>query len=108
MKPKTIHREILLFIDTSFAKKEWCEPGNLGHNEAKNSANQLEKACWSGLIFEVLPGIFNSDDQKIMYIWKVTQAEKFIHVSLGNVPGTAEYETSIDPYLFLRSVSYNN
>lgn len=108
MKPKTIHKEILLFIDTSFAKKELCEPGSSDHNEAKNSADQLEKACWSGLIFEVLPGIFSPGDQKIIYIWKVTQAKKFIHVSLGNVPGSAEYETSIDPYFFLRSMYYNN
>src|SRR5258708_2544500 len=109
MKPQTITQEILLFTDTSFAKRELCESDNPILNETKNSvADKLEKACWSGLLFEMLPGIFNKNEQKNMYVWKVNQAEQFIHVTLGSTSGSPEYETSIDHYFFLPLIVYHN
>ena len=109
MKPQTINQEILLFTDTSFAKRELREREDTNRNDAKNSvADKLEKACWSGLLFEMLPGIFNKNGQKNMYVWKVDQAEQFIHVALGNTSGFIAYETSIDPYFFLPLIVYQN
>ena len=100
MNTQTAQREILLFTETSFAKKELCETDKTGNHVTKNPAEQLEKACWSGLIFEMFPGIFNSQDQKNMYVWKINKAEQFIHVLLGTAPCSIEHETSIDPYFF--------
>ncbi len=109
MKPKTINQEILLFTNTSFAKRELCEKDDADRNETKNpSAEQLEKACWSGSLFEMLPGVFNRNDQKNNYVWNVNHAEQFIIVSLGNAPGSVEHGTSIDPYFFLQLSVYNN
>ena len=109
MKSQATTREILLFTNTSFAKRELCEGYDAGRNETKkSSAEQLEKACWSGLIFEMLPGIFNRNDQKNNYVWKVSQAEQFIHIAMNSVAGSLNYETSIDPYFFLRLAIYYN
>ena len=109
MKPQTIIQEILLFTDTSFAKRELCEWDETARKEARSSvADQLENACWSGLLFEMFPDILSKNDRKNMCIWKVNQAEQFIHVELGSVPASPEYETSIDPYFFLPVVIYHN
>jgi hypothetical protein len=109
MKPQTIIQEILLFTDTSFAKRELCEWDETARKEARSSvADQLENACWSGLLFEMFPDILSRNDRKNMCIWKVNQAEQFIHVELGSVPASPEYETSIDPYFFLPLVIYHN
>jgi len=109
MKPQIINQEILLFKNTSFAKRELCERDDADGNETKNSsAQQLEKACWSGLFFEMLPGIFTRNNQKNNYVWQVNQAEQFIHIALGSAPGSLNYETSIDPYFFLRLAIYYN
>ncbi len=107
MKSQITNREILLFTNTLFAKRELCELDNTGQNEGRNTADQLEKACWSGMLFEMLPDIFNSNDQRNMFVWQVNQAKQFIHVTLGGAPCSPESEPSIDPYFFLQLKVYS-
>jgi hypothetical protein len=109
MKSQTIIQEMLLFTETSFAKRESCERNEPGLNRTKNSVgDQLEKACWSGLLFEMFPDMFEPNDEKNICVWKVNQAEQFIHVDLGSKPALPEYATSIDPYFFLQPMVYYN
>ena len=109
MKPQTIIQEVLLFTDTSFAKRELCEWDETNRKEPKSSvADQLENACWSGWLFEMFPDLFNRSHRKNICIWKVNQAHQFIHVELGNIPASPEHATSIDPYFFLPLVVYHN
>jgi hypothetical protein len=107
MKSQITNQEVLLFTHTSFAKRELCERDNAGRNETKNSADKLEKACWSGLLPEMLPDIFNWNDQKNMYVWEVNQANQFIHITLGSAPCSPDYVTSINPYFFHQGKVYN-
>jgi hypothetical protein len=109
MKPEAISREILLMTSTSFAKRQLYERKDTKEHQGKHSpADELEKACWSGLVFEMLPGLFNSDERKCLFVWKVNQAEQFLHVQLAGTPGSTDYETSIDPYFFLPTVAWYN
>jgi hypothetical protein len=109
MKPQATSREILLITDTSFAKRQLCERKDTKCNEAKSSAaDELEKACWSGLVFELLPDIFNYDERKSLFLWKVNQAEQFLHLQLSSTPSSTDYETSIDPYFFLPTTAWYN
>ena len=108
MKSQTIIQEILLFTDTSFAKRELCEWDDTGRHTLDNSADQFEKACWSGLLFDMFPDIFANNARKDMCIWKVNPAEQFVHVELGTVPVSPEHKTSVDPYFFLPAVVYHN
>jgi len=107
MNRQITNQEILLFTRTSFAKRELCERDNSNNNEVINSADQMEKACWSGLVFEMLPGIFNRNDKKNMYVWQVNQAGEFIHVASGSAPRCPDYVTSINPYFFHPGKVYN-
>jgi len=108
MKPQAISREILLMTDTSFAKRQLCERKNAKKEGKHSPAEELEKACWSGLVFEMLPDIFNDDERKNLFVWKVNQAEQFLHVQLSSIPSSTDYETSIDPYFFLPTVVWYN
>ena len=107
MKSQMTNQETLLFTNTSFAKRELCERDNANPNEVINSADQLEKACWSGLLPEMLPDIFNWNDQKNMYVWQVNQANQFIHITLGSAPCSPDHLTSINPYFFHPEKAYN-
>src|SRR5215470_1902436 len=109
MKPQAISREILLLTDTSFARRQLCERKDAKQNESKQSpADELEKACWSGLVFEMLPDIFNNDERKSLFLWKVNQAEQFLHLHLSTTPSSTHYETSIDPYFFMPTTVWYN
>ena len=106
MKSQINNQEMLLFTNTSFARKERGKWNNAYKNET-NSADQLEKACWSGLIFEMLPGIFTGDNQKNRYVWQVNPASQFIHVASGSAPCAPDQVTSINPYFFHQGKAYN-
>ena len=109
MNSHTIIQELLLFKDTSFAKRELCEWDDDSRPQPPRSiADQLEDACWSGLLFEMFPEMFSWNNRKKMCVWKVSQAEQFIHVEVGDSHTAAAYETSIDPYYFLTLEIYNN
>jgi hypothetical protein len=109
MKSSNVNKEILLFTNTSFARRKLCQWNDVFSKEVRNSASsEFENACQSGLVFEMLPHIFNKNDRKKLCIWKVNQTEQFIHVELGNKPAPPQYKTSIDPYFFLPLIIYHN
>ena len=109
MKPEAISREIFLMTGTSFAKRQLCERKDAKDEKGKHSpADELEKACWSGFVFEMLPGMFNNDERKCLFVWQVNKAEQFLHVELSSAPGCTDYEASIDPYFFLPTVVWYN
>jgi len=109
MKPLTINKEILLFTNTSFAKRELCQWQNSVRGEVPSSrADEVENACWSGIVLEILSDIFNTSERKKLCVWKVNQTEQFVHVELGKTPAPPQYKTSIDPYFFLPLVIYHN
>lgn len=109
MKPQTINKEILLFTNTSFARRELCQWKDAVRKEVSNpKADELENACWSGIVFEILPDIFYTSERKNLCVWKVNQTKQFVHVELGNTPAPPQYKTSIDPYFFIPLVIYHN
>jgi hypothetical protein len=84
------------FTNTNFSKKQF----NCGtyHPADDSSENLLRWACWSGLIFEILPDIFDhSSQEKNACIWTVIPAENFVDVKIGATPYLIECAMSIDP-----------
>jgi hypothetical protein len=63
---------------------------------------QLQRACWNGLVFELLPDIVERLSPKSnCYTWEVTPAENFIDVKMGAVPYEVDYAMSVNPHCFL-------
>jgi hypothetical protein len=106
MKPNTINQEVLLFTGTSFSKRQLCERDLTTAKEPADPSAALQKACWSGMLFEMLPGLLENSAAKT-FVWEVIPAETFIRVKAGTVYGSIENKTSIDPHFFLSAKNFN-
>ena len=109
MKTKNTNQEILLFTGTSFSSRQFLIKDAGGNEGSGNSSiESLEKACWAGMLFEVLPELIGcpSADNKT-FIWHILSAEHFLRISMGPYPALIENEASIDPYFFLPGVCRN-
>jgi hypothetical protein len=107
MKDISTQQEILLVTGTSFSKRQWSEkdPSN---DQPITEQEQLEKACWDGLLKELLPEIFEkNDDGRDLYIWQISEVGSFIELELCDYPHSFEKIYSINPYSFLSEIFYN-
>jgi len=100
MKTQIIIQELVVFTDTSFAKRELYQ--------YKDASRRELTACWSGWLFDMFPGICSQDDGKNMCVGKVNQAEQFIYIELVSASASTEFETSVGPYFFLPLVVCQN
>jgi hypothetical protein len=109
MKPQATNQEILLFTGTSFCNRPFCER-DAANTENRNysSIEELEKACWDGLLNELLPELIgNSSSDNRNYIWHTASGVHFLCINISIYPTPLEKETSLDPYCFFSSVLYN-
>jgi hypothetical protein len=106
MKQRATNHEVLLFTGTNFSKKQFC---NKDYRQLDNSLeDQLQRACWNGLIFEILQDILEHPSQKnSSFIWEVIPAENFIDVKIGVAPYSIEYAMSVNPYFFSMEKNFN-
>jgi hypothetical protein len=107
MKTDIIKQEILLMINT-FSQRELCEKNGSQNFYHQSYAEQLEKACWNGLLDELLIGIVErSASGKRLCLWHTEQGKCFLQIDLCNCPQRLEKHLSIDPYIFLPIVLQN-
>lgn len=106
MKKSIARHEVLLFTRTTFCARQFCE-GNYT-SRMDSPEDQLQRACWNGLLFEVLPGILGDQSNKrTTYTWEVIPAQHFIDVKIAPTPYSINYMTSINPYFFLVGKNFN-
>ena len=101
MKTNYIQQEILLMMGTAFLTRQWCEkdPGKQNNLTEKE---QLEEACWNGLMQEMIPEIYeHPDGNKKLFLWQIKEGKSFIELELGEVPEEKDTYFSIDPYSFM-------
>ena len=104
-----ISSEILLFTHTTFLNRELCETDERPHDKpASSQEEQLEKACWSGLLTEILPELFYRKNSDTTFVWEISHALEFICINSGSFPGPVEKEFSVNPWLFLQLFSLSN
>lgn len=103
----TINQEILLMTATTFAQKEWAEK-DAQHSKTTSPEEQLEEACWNGLLNEMLPGIIEkSSTGKDLLLWQIIHHRSFLEIDLCESPYAEDRFHSISPYVFLRVMFYN-
>ena len=101
MKPNTTLQEVLLNTDTKFAHRQLIErePNN---TDRLSAVEKLEKACWDGLVKELIPELdITLEPKKKLWLWQIHTTRSFIALDFYESPGRKENETSIDPYLFM-------
>lgn len=101
MKTNSTQQEILLMTGTTFSSKCW-EKNEPDKRENLTEKEQLEEACWNGMLYEMLPEICSQEegDEK-MYLWQIKEGASFIELELGAFPEEKEVHFSIDPYSFM-------
>jgi hypothetical protein len=103
MEPQVINQEILLITGSGFCSRQFCkrDSDNEGNNDY-SAMEQLEKACWDGMLYEMLPELAgNPTAQRDNYIWNTTSGVNFLCINMGPCPMTAGKQASINPYFFL-------
>ena len=109
MKTTNTHHEILLFTGTSLANKQLTDNKENSNGKKYSAIEELEKACWNGIIHEMFPEILGSFYPKCQSLFcGMYLPEKIFSISiLAPNPVTAEHDTSIDPYFFMMTVCEN-
>lgn len=109
MKPTITNQEILLFSGTSFSNREFSKTGKHSNRlETSSPRDELERACWAGMLFEMLPELtaYSLPGSK-MFIWNIRSAEHFLLINQGTDPHPVEAVFSIDPQLFYTGANFN-
>jgi len=100
METNNVQQEVLLMTGTTFMSGDLCPKDDFNQ--------QLEEACWNGLIQTMLPEIFPQTTQgSPLWLWDVKETGAFLELDLGQAPATQDSHFSINPYLSLSARSYN-
>jgi hypothetical protein len=100
MKPTSTQQEILLLTGTNFSARHSFEKDDKD-KMFLTEKEQLEEACWNGLLKDMLPEICEQVYGNKLYMWQVWKTNSFIEIELGEIPEEKEKYYSIDPYSFL-------
>jgi len=105
---KTTIQEVLLMTNTSFSKRLLCEMNTQNKNNHHSSVQQLEAACWNGLLNEMLPEIIpaSSSDKKL-FLWDIEMKKSYLRIIMGVRPVTIRSDFSVDPYIFFGNQKLN-
>jgi len=107
MKTAIIKQEILLMI-SPFSQKELCKKNTSKGTTHQSNAEQLEEACWNGLLDELLGDIVEKKlSGKRPCLWHTQQRTSFLQIELCDDPQFTKRHLSIDPYSFLPIVFPN-
>ena len=101
MKTNSTQQEILLMTGTTFSARQWCEK-DPGKQDNLTDKEQLEEACWNGLLHDMLPEIYlQPEGHKKLFLWQIKEGNSFIELELGELPEEKDKQLSIDPYSFM-------
>ena len=101
MKTQSIQQEILLITGTKFSSREWAEK-NVENKNTFSETEQLEDACWNGLLYEMLPELVQKTTEgKNLFLWHIRHCRSFLGIELGESSPSIQPEFSIDPYFFV-------
>ena len=100
-----LQQEILLMTGTNFTSRQCWQNNNSEKENSLSEADELQDACWNGLLKEMLPEI--CEGNKKLYLWQIRENKFSIDIELGETPSSLEACFSIDPYTFLPEQSEN-
>ena len=108
MKPNSIQQEILLVTSSTLSERQLEENNFIENNRNLSYSEQLEEACWNGLLDRILPGTIEKPiSGKKLHLWQIRSGSSFIHIELCTFPIVIEKHLSIDPYFFLSQMNFS-
>jgi hypothetical protein len=100
-----LQQEILLMTGTKFTSRQCWQKNNSEKENFLSESDELQDACWNGLLREMLPEI--CEKNRKLYLWQIKENKSCIDIELGELPSPLEAYFSIDPYTFLAVQSEN-
>jgi len=107
MKPALNNHEILLFTTTSFSKRQLCDKDPEDKNGPRSNTEQLEAACWNGLLEDVLREVISAPPGHKLFLWEVETEKSYLRLSMGETRPTFENSAALDPHIFLSEQPMN-
>ena len=102
MKPESTIQEILLITTTTFSKRQLCETDTKEKTRMLSHTQQLETACWNGMMDELLPEIMHPlAANKKLFLWKVDTRKFSLSIIKADRPPVQDGWYALDPHLFL-------
>lgn len=106
MKQDKTQQEVVLVTTTAFFKQHLhtTEASGTGRDA---SAEQLEEACWNGLLGDMLPELLLPAGGQPLFLWHIRRGPSFLKIGLGTLPPQLDECYSIDASFFLRAPLFN-
>ena len=103
MGSRQAQQEILLLKGNSFTARQYHNKNENGKPESLSPEEQLEEACWNGLIQEIIPELYeHAGKDKTLYLWQIRESNSFFELDLSEeMPESKDNYLSIDPYAFM-------
>jgi len=103
-----IQKEILLVTSSGFTQNE-LSCVRLSRTESLNNASdELEEACWDGLIDSILPPVNRSDQiPGRLFIWQLFVGNQFVCADMAEEPFNSDALDSINPFLFFKHLAHS-
>ncbi len=107
METDSINQEVLLNINTSFCKREFCERNENNAAKKLSPTELLKNICWDGFLPELIPEIFTKINNKQLTLWELMETQQFLHLRFGAYGEKLEGAFSLNPYLLSDMMSPN-
>src|SRR4051794_15801873 len=107
METNILKQEILL-VPSAFSTKHLCEKNISDNRRHLSQAEQLEEACWNGLLHDLLGNLIEkSASGKRLSLWQIHIGKYLLELELCNYPQPNLKHHSINPYFFMETKHYN-
>jgi hypothetical protein len=103
METNILQQEIVLYTGTSFSQRQIFTGNNKNDSKDLTESERLEKACWDGMLDEMLPEIVAN---KKLHIWQIWDTEFSLQVEFSKYPASQK-GSSINTHYFLRTMNNN-
>jgi hypothetical protein len=107
MKNYTMNQEVLLNINTSFCKREYCERKENNHTKKLSPTETLKTLCWDGCLPEILPEICTKFNNKQLTLWELLETERALHLRFGGYQEILDGAFSLNPCLLTDAILLN-
>jgi hypothetical protein len=106
MRP--IQQEILLVTNSTLSKRQLCGKDAINGLNYLSETEQLEEACWNGLLNEILPGVLRkSSTGKQLSLWQIRHGVSLLEIELSESIPCFEKHYSINANCYLERMFWN-
>lgn len=102
MKKVTVQLEIVLLPGNTSHQKQLCDKEFTKDNRSLSPLEQMEEACWNGLLPELFPEleVLPGNDRELI-LWQIRQSASLLQIKMSDSVISVDGYYSIDPSYFL-------